>query len=92
MYGIFLASQAKPSQAKPNKTYYQMDTSSFAKGGVSRLKTPFLMKIPEKAFFVSTGFTGRITGDNADTEAVENRKTRGWEIVMIRSCEVPLKR
>ena len=28
-------------QAKPNKTYYQMDTSSFAKGGVSRLQTPF---------------------------------------------------
>ena len=39
-------------QAKPNKTYYQMDKSSFAKGGVSRSKTPFLVKIPEKAFFV----------------------------------------
>ena len=39
-------------QAKPNKTYYQMDNASFAKGGVSRLQTPFLVKIPEKAFFV----------------------------------------
>ena len=29
-------------QAKPNKTYYQMDNSSFAKGEVSRLQTPFL--------------------------------------------------
>ena len=51
-------SQAKPSQAKPSKTYYQMDNPSFAKGGVSRLKTPFLVEIPGKAFFVSTGFTG----------------------------------
>jgi len=40
-------------QAKPNKTYYQMDKSSFAKGGISRLETPFLVKIPGKAFFVS---------------------------------------
>jgi len=56
MHGIFLASQtkpsqAKPSQAKPNKTYYQMDNASFAKGGISRLQTPFLVKIPGKAFF-----------------------------------------
>jgi hypothetical protein len=35
-----------------------MDESSFAKGGISRLQTPFLEKIPGKAFFVSTGFTG----------------------------------
>ena len=39
-------------KAKPNNTYYQMDTSAFAKGGISRLKTPLLVKIPEKAFFV----------------------------------------
>jgi hypothetical protein len=40
-------------QAKPNKRYYQVDESSFAKGGISRLQTPFLVKIPGKAFFVS---------------------------------------
>ncbi len=51
-------SQAKPSQAKPNSTYYQMETSSFAKGGIIRLRTPFLVRAPGKAFFVSTGFTG----------------------------------
>ena len=39
-------------QAKPNKTYYQMDTSSFDQGEISRLETPFLVKIPEKAFFL----------------------------------------
>ena len=41
----------KPSRAKPNKTYYQMDTSSFAKGGVSRLQTPFPVKDSGKGFF-----------------------------------------
>jgi len=34
-----------------------MDKSSFAKGGVRGLETPFLARAPGKAFFVSTGFT-----------------------------------
>ena len=38
-------------QAKPNKTYYQMDKSSFAKGGVRRLQTPFLVKDSGKGVF-----------------------------------------
>ena len=49
--GIILASQAKPSQAKPSNTYYQMDISSFAKGGISRLQTPFLVKDSREGVF-----------------------------------------
>ncbi len=47
-----LSLQAKPSQAKPNKTYYQMDKSSLAKGGIRGLRTPFLEFLPEEVFFV----------------------------------------
>jgi len=39
-------------QAKPNKIYYQVDTSSFAEGGISRLQTSFLVETPEKTYFV----------------------------------------
>ncbi len=38
-------------EAKPNNTYYQMDKSSFAKGGISRLQTPFLVKDSGKGVF-----------------------------------------
>jgi len=43
--------QAKPSQARPNETYYQMDKSSFTKGGISGIQMPFLARKPGKAFF-----------------------------------------
>lgn len=38
-------------RAKPNKSYYKMDKSSFAEGGVRRLQTPFLAKDSGKGVF-----------------------------------------
>ena len=65
-----LSLQSKPSQAKPNKTYYQMDKFSFAKGGINRLQAPFLVKIPEKAFFVLNIFPVRFVVLRASTGLV----------------------